>query len=308
MQCKNCKEELTGKQQFCSNCGQKNIAKLNLKYILGQFVEDLFNWDSKFFTTIKKLALKPGFLSKEYVDGRRVSYVPPIRIYIVLSVVFFFFVSTVDFKDSNQSNFNLTIGAEEGEEVEQIDGVVFPGDTSNYVVTTEELKKMDYEGVLNHYLDSVGKDKGFAGYVSRKMALAKVHDESFTGILIDQFSLFLLLMLPLFSLMYATIFSRNKRGFIGHLIFNIHLNSFIIISLLFFMLIDLPFEGDGIIDYILFFAVALYGQYYMIKSIMVFYQRKLWVALYKYVLLIFGYLIMDLLFIIFVFSSSIMMV
>ena len=70
MKCKNCNEELSGKAKFCANCGQKNIDKLTLKYLLATFIDDFFNVDSKLLRTLKSLVLKPGLLSKEYMGGK----------------------------------------------------------------------------------------------------------------------------------------------------------------------------------------------------------------------------------------------
>ena len=157
MKCENCNEEIVGKGQFCSNCGQKNIDELNLKYILTQFVEDFFNVDSKFFKTLKFLSIRPGFLSKEYIDGRRVRYVPPIRLYIVISVVFFFVLSVVDY--SSVPDTNISIGTSDTNE-EQVDGVKFTIDGETINIPTSELKRLEYEGRLDEGLDSLTAEIG----------------------------------------------------------------------------------------------------------------------------------------------------
>lgn len=66
------------------------------------FFYDITHFDSSFFTTVKDLLFKPGFLSKEYMKGRRVSYLHPIRMYVFTSAIFFllffsFFVSSESF-------------------------------------------------------------------------------------------------------------------------------------------------------------------------------------------------------------------
>lgn len=304
MNCKNCQEKLVSQANFCSNCGQKRISKLDFKYIFEQFIEDLFNFDSKVFRTIKYLTIKPGFLSKEYIEGKRASYVPPVRLYIVLSVVFFFLIATFDFGDGKNREFKIG-NAPENQEI--VDGVNFTMDGVSIDVPTTELKKMNFEGTLENYLDSVTNNQGFAGYFTRKLAIAKVNDRGFADILRDQFSMFLLLFLPFFALLYATVFSRNKKGFIGHLIFNLHLNSFIIFSIMIGLVVGLALKNE-LIDLIWSILVVLFGQYYIIRAIMVFYERKWWAAIYKYLLLIFGYLVLAFLFIVVVFFSSILMV
>jgi hypothetical protein len=57
--------------------------------LLTHFVYDIFHFDGKFFDTLKYLLIKPGFVPKEYVRGRRFSYLDPIRMYLFTSALFF---------------------------------------------------------------------------------------------------------------------------------------------------------------------------------------------------------------------------
>jgi len=313
MNCKNCNQTLEEKSNYCPLCGQKNISKLNIKFVLGEFFQTMFNVDSKLFITLKYLVFKPGFLTKEYISGKRVSYLPPIRIYLVLSFIFFFLISVfdntsesgLDFSNNNNntdegivgSYFNLTAGN---------DGATFTLSGEDVVISLDELKRMQYEGTLEKGLDSLTAEMpGFDGYVSRKLAMSELDGKGFMDVLRDQFSLFLILFFPFFALLYSTIFSGTKRGLVGHLIFNLHLNSFIIFALL----IDLTFSSiigyNEVANIIWGIINVLYIQYYLIKAVMVFYQRKFWNALYKYVFLLFGYGILALVFLLVVFFSSI---
>jgi len=86
--CLNCGAEITGR--FCSNCGQENIeTKETIGHILRHFFEDITHFDSKFFTTLKYLLFRPGFLTMEYISGRRAAYLNPIRMYVFISAVYF---------------------------------------------------------------------------------------------------------------------------------------------------------------------------------------------------------------------------
>ena len=86
--CKNCNSELLG--IYCSECGQKNTELLSVKVIVKELTDNVFSFDSRFFITLKYLMIKPGFLTKEYWAGRRTTYLPPLRMYLVLSVFYFF--------------------------------------------------------------------------------------------------------------------------------------------------------------------------------------------------------------------------
>ena len=88
VKCANCETQFTGK--FCPNCGQavKDYDK-PFSFVFYNFLGDFFAFDTRFFRTIISLLFKPGFLSKEYIEGRRVRYAPPFRIFVFVSFVLF---------------------------------------------------------------------------------------------------------------------------------------------------------------------------------------------------------------------------
>ena len=92
--CLNCNAIVTGR--FCSVCGQENIeTHQTFGHLAGHFVSDIFHFDGKFFSTAKYLLFKPGFLTLEYVRGRRASYLDPVKMYVFVSAVFFLFFLSV---------------------------------------------------------------------------------------------------------------------------------------------------------------------------------------------------------------------
>ncbi len=95
--CPNCSENLTG--NFCANCGQK-AKNLNVpfKELVSEVVGDIFTFDSRFFRTLMPLIAKPGFLTVEYNLGRRSRYVTPFRLYVFISFILFFMLSSIDVK------------------------------------------------------------------------------------------------------------------------------------------------------------------------------------------------------------------
>jgi hypothetical protein len=96
--CLNCGTETPG--SYCPACGQLNIEpKQSVWHLINHFFSDITHFDGKFFVTVKDLFLKPGFLSREYMIGRRMSYLDPIRMYIFTSAIFFLiFFSLVNVK------------------------------------------------------------------------------------------------------------------------------------------------------------------------------------------------------------------
>lgn len=92
--CDNCGAKLEAEAEYCHLCGQKNLTNdIHMKEFLSQFMSDYFTFDSKFFKSILPLLFKPGFLTDEFFAGRRVRYIPPLRLYIFISIVFFLILS-----------------------------------------------------------------------------------------------------------------------------------------------------------------------------------------------------------------------
>lgn len=87
--CQNCGE--TVEQRFCPKCGQENIeTRQSFGHLFRHFVEDLTHYDGAFWLTMKHLLFRPAFLTKEYLSGKRIRFVPPVRLYIFISFVTFF--------------------------------------------------------------------------------------------------------------------------------------------------------------------------------------------------------------------------
>jgi len=86
--CLNCKADLHGR--YCHVCGQENLEpKETVWHLIQHFFNDVTHFDGKFFSSVKYLLKKPGFLSLEYMVGRRASYLNPIRMYVFTSAIFF---------------------------------------------------------------------------------------------------------------------------------------------------------------------------------------------------------------------------
>ena len=90
LECLNCGQPLTGNENFCSNCGQKNTTKkLSFAVFLDNLISGFFSYDSRFWKTFIPLLTKPGKVSKLYVEGKRVRFVNPFQLYLNVSIVFF---------------------------------------------------------------------------------------------------------------------------------------------------------------------------------------------------------------------------
>lgn len=87
--CRNCGSPLYG--EHCYACGQptKGLVR-HFSSILGDVADTIFNIDGRIMRTLPALLLKPGFLTREYVEGHRVRYVSPVRLFVFLCIGTFF--------------------------------------------------------------------------------------------------------------------------------------------------------------------------------------------------------------------------
>ncbi len=104
--CLNCRAAIHGR--FCHVCGQENIEpKESFWQLVTHFIYDITHFDGKFFSTLRYLLFRPGYLSHEYLRGRRADYLHPIRMYVFTSAFFFLILFALN-KEENVVKFNET--------------------------------------------------------------------------------------------------------------------------------------------------------------------------------------------------------
>lgn len=86
--CRNCGAELQGR--FCHECGQlsDDFHRPFWRLIL-EGLNDLLALDGRAARTIPALLVRPGHVTRRYIDGKRANYVPPFRLYVLTSLLFF---------------------------------------------------------------------------------------------------------------------------------------------------------------------------------------------------------------------------
>ena len=90
--CENCGAPMAG--PFCAQCGQAAVDyRRSFRHIIVDVLDSFLNWDSKFFATIAWLIARPWHLTNQFLAGRRVRYVHPLRLYLLVSILFFFVVN-----------------------------------------------------------------------------------------------------------------------------------------------------------------------------------------------------------------------
>ncbi|MDP3311760.1 DUF3667 domain-containing protein [Lutibacter sp.] len=102
LECLNCTKPLEGNENFCSYCGQKNTTeKLTFSHFISNLLNGLFSYDSRLWTTFIPLLIKPGRVSKDFIEGKRARFVNPFQLYLNVSIIFFIVLGITNKIDSN---------------------------------------------------------------------------------------------------------------------------------------------------------------------------------------------------------------
>ena len=86
--CLNCGSPVAG--NHCAQCGQAgDVHVLSMREVAGDITHSLLHLDSRVWRTLRLLALRPGELTREFIAGRHQLYLPPFRLYLAVSILFF---------------------------------------------------------------------------------------------------------------------------------------------------------------------------------------------------------------------------
>ena len=147
--CPSCSSETLG--QFCCTCGEKKVTERD--YSVGHYLQEIAAavtlLESKALRSLWLVISKPGFLSSEYFNGRRVRYVRPLQLFVVLNVAYYFsitlfFATTFTTPLATQLHMNNYYSGYANSRVEhklQQDKTTFPELESKYNRRTNVLSK-----------------------------------------------------------------------------------------------------------------------------------------------------------------------
>jgi hypothetical protein len=323
--CLNCGSEISGR--FCSVCGQENIEpKQTVWHLIQHFFSDITHFDGKFFETVKDLFAKPGFLSREYMIGRRVSYLDPVRMYIFTSAIFFLiFFSLFDLKKmhvaadtraqiekdpelreliSKAKNSKDSLKILKGYNAAATPLIKLEDDSAEKKAKGLRVKVADGEYNTVEEYDSAQKaisENKRDGWIRHKLTRRKIevsHEfgENPGGTVRDWLSNFmhnfpkvLFISLPLFALILNLLYYHRKDlYYVDHGIFSVHLYIFSFLVLLGIFGLNQAQHATGwrLIDW-LEFALVVYAFVYYFKAMRTFYGQSRGKTFLKYILLFF---------------------
>lgn len=307
--CLNCGQDLHG-QNFCPHCGQENATRdLSLWTLTVDFLGDYFSFDSKLFGTMVPLLVKPGEVPMEFVSGMRIRHIPPFRILVFTSFIFFFIWGVTfqpedaaniqlprggdtDFSQEFQEEFQstkdsiVTLGAENANI--QITGLDSAAE-SQFVRNLMSMSDLIDQGIRPEAaVDSLIDPKNELEHkIFLQMAKVYAADSiTLTKYLIGNLSLFILAIQPFFALLLYLLYIRRRKTvrYIRHIVFGFYLHSWILIMCSVGLLIHECFTEFS-------WAYWVYGLslLYMFLAMKRFYQQGWIKTLLKTVILNFLY-------------------
>jgi hypothetical protein len=327
--CLNCGTELRG--QYCGNCGQRARGRLiSLWELLQDAFGDLFELDSRLWRTLIPLLARPGQLTRDYLEGRRARYMPPFRMYLVLSLVFFvvaFFDPRDDLALLFEPEHEPTVGeaAERDEHVrEEVDEVL--EELAAEGVITQEQAETARHGQDLHWtlfdssdgaaieidvdpetgkctLDEERYDKMPAWFKKRVTpariigACERFRNEGAKVLvdpLLDNIPVALIVLLPFMALVLKGLYPLSRRYFVEHLLFFVHFHSFffllLTLQILFSRVSGLVFIPDAIAALVMV-AASFYIPVYLYKAMRMVYGQGHFMTTIKYLVLCAAYFV-----------------
>jgi hypothetical protein len=307
-------------------CGQQNDDKnVSFKDLSRDLVENFFSFDSRLAHSIVPFFFKPGFLTTEYNEGKRYSYANPIRLYIIVSVFYFFILSIIVGDASRKLDSELqTVEADSLQTVllHEFDSTEFKIDAVNADIRSENLE--DGSGFWplsgaqwNVFIDLTKnkqiKDKAFFDslhvegrheftqfVVKQMIRVVRKDKEYLTSVIVKNLSLMMFLMIPIFAFLLKLIYFRRKILYINHLIHTIHIHTFaffvygLAMALLYWYV-----EGDNMEGWVTFISIVLVSTYAYISFLKVYQQKwkktllKFWLTGFFYSIFIFMALLIE---------------
>jgi hypothetical protein len=192
--CHNCGIRLNG--PYCSACGQRALPlDLTFHEFFHEFSHELLHYDGRIFQTIRRLLLWPGFLTREYLQGHRARWIPPLRLYLTLSVIFFAVNAFVPLQTATS-----------GSRTE-----------SGWHLSWRTGPQVNVSGTGDEDAEEAARKLGFED--------AAAMNEAVNHAIRTWLPRLMFVLVPLFAWLAARLYHRVDRNYLHHLIFALHVHS-----------------------------------------------------------------------------------
>ncbi len=305
--CKNCSRPLLG--QYCRACGQRDTHKMiSLWQLIREFLGDAFELDSRFWRTVIPLLTRPGHLTGEYLRGRRVHYMPPLRMYLVITLALFFMIATVPglydvFVLQNTGggvSLNVDLDGDSQDESASDSPAEAPQPSEDGSDDTQEdSDDFDIEDCEELELEIGLSNEQWSRAIEERIvnACRQLAINGTAGLgrdLMGNVPTMMFFFLPLIALVMKLLYAFSRRYYVEHLLFLVHFHSFAFLLIALTLLLE-QLGGkvaalSGPIEW-LSIGVTLYFPFYLYRSMRVVYGQGRAATLGKFALLALAYLI-----------------
>lgn len=266
--CPNCETEYAaGNASFCHHCGQaRRDIRSPLRFWIQSFFESVFNYDSRLWRTLRTLFTKPGRISADFNEGRRVRYVEPFRLYLVISVVFFLIQGSL---------------SDNEEEPEELSRISQSSDTTrlhiNMLTTSFPTSAGEMARVRDFnetQMDSFLLAKDISPNIATRMLMkgtsrlmtGAVSIREFKQSFMTNVSRTMFILVPFFAFLIWLFFKNSAPYYISHLVFALHFHSavfliFICWYLPMLLLGNYAFEGIPMLLCVAYLFISLRTTY-----------------------------------------------
>ena len=269
--------------KFCGHCGQKLADPVHsLRHFQAEAVEDLTHADSRLWRTLIALLFRPGFLTREFLDGRRVRYLPPLRLYLVLSFLFFVFaaaspapVQVAGVQRSDDGHTLLFISPLVDETAER------PGET---------LEQRQDRGCRQIQYDGPWKSKLESAFQTACRKSVADHGRSLQEAFLHAVPRAMFLFLPILAVVMTLMYWRPRHYYVEQLLLLVHNHAFIflLVTLYWLLLRVVPVAW---LRTILTLAVLVYIPIYIYRSLRAVYGQSRLLTATKLAAMSFTYLV-----------------
>jgi hypothetical protein len=200
---------------FCPGCGQENHdLNVPLRHLLEEAAESVFHFDTKSFRTATALAFRPGFLTAEFLRGRRARYVMPVRLYVFVSFLFFLVLAL-------PAGRHATGGADR--EAPQ---------RSSLNMSVFGIRSTELRDVQDSDLDALMRSRGVQVTRLNKHILqqwapvGRGEQAELRHLLLRCVSYMMFALMPFFGFLLFLFFHKSEPRYVGSLVFSLHYHSF----------------------------------------------------------------------------------
>ncbi|MBT8146156.1 MAG: DUF3667 domain-containing protein [Gammaproteobacteria bacterium] len=281
--CSNCGASLHG--EYCAFCGQRDTSVIRFfPTLLLEAFEGLFAFDSKSYRSLWFLFARPAFLTREYLAGRRVRYLAPMRLFVIFLIAFLFTISVQVFLNSVGININQETEVSEQSVLEEVEteftaavdelanepGIDSDVDTDSNQMVFERTTDLDeLETGVSELLANLAvpflseqNNQQFVALLQERAAtnieaISNDPSDFFNGLL-ENIPALLLLMIPVLALLQKLFYLGSGKYYVEHLVLTVHNHSFIFMNFILLFLLDLVIWTDfGIVPAIAGFLRSL---------------------------------------------------